>query len=159
MRYLFPLILLAGAGLGIAAVARADGKKKAVRDATLDPILSDEEADEVLSDAGDDVIGSQINSCSNGIGQTFTFQDIGAFANAFGYDIYWSDVALTTQEPKQAYQLNDKSRAFDATVCMFMYWSVENRWIPDQVTNAELAGWRANQDLSQLGPPPFFPQF
>lgn len=157
MRLLFPLILLAGAGVAVAAVARAEGKKKAVRDATLDPILSDEEADEVLSDAGDDII---VNSqCTNSIGQTFTFSDIGDFANAFGYDIFWSDVALTNQTPKDSYTYNPKSRAFDATVCMFMLWSVENRWLPDHVTNAELSGWKANQDLANFPPPPFFPQF
>jgi len=158
MRLFFPLLLLVGAsGIAYAAVAKAE-KKKAVRGATLDPILSDEEADEVLSDAGDD-IQNQINQCSNGIGQSFTFDDIGEFASEFGYDVFWSDIALTNQTPKNAYTLNDKSRAFDATVCSFMVWNGFNTWVVDQVTNAELAGWRANQDLTQIAPPPFFPQF
>lgn len=164
MRLLFPLILLAGAGVAIAAVASAE-KKRVVRGVLLDDILTDEEADAPVDENGnptfidyEDGLPS-IDTCVNAVGQVFTFDNMNAFATEFDYKVYWAHVHLTNQKPRDEYLLNDRSRAFDATTCMFMLWSVENRWVPDQVTNAELAGWKANQDLSQVAPPPFFPQF
>lgn len=163
MKLLLPLVLVAGT-VAVAATARAAGKKKAVRGVLLDDILTDEEADAPPDDDSGTFIDYEsgipaIETCVNSAGQVFTFDALEKFGAEFGYKIFWSPVTLSDQLPKNEYTLNPYSRAFDSTTCQFMIWSLENKWLPDLITNAELVGWKANQDLANFPPPPFFPQF
>jgi hypothetical protein len=80
------------------------------------------------------------------------FDQLGAFAKAKGYDIFYDEqtLDLTTKPPANPMFVNNpNAREYLTRLCSFFKWS-GSQWIVDAVTDAELVAWLALSPQNKL---------